>query len=253
MGKPQRIIVVPDMHVPYHDARVWACILATIRSCKPSTIVVIGDFADCYAVSSHPKGLDRKADFAAEIEAVNHELDALRRAAGPAARIVFCEGNHEDRITRYLQGNAPELGGLAGLRAPALLRVKKRGIEWIPYRRDVRIGKCSFTHDLGRCGVNTARQSLLDFGGNVVVGHSHRGGVAYQGEARGASHFCLNVGWGGDVEAIDYHHRVRAMRDWQHGFGVVDQDSSGYSWAQFVPVISGRALIDGAQVGRKAA
>lgn len=248
--RASRILVVPDMHIPYHDPRVWGAILATVKRCQPSTVVVIGDFADCYAVSSHPKSLDRKADFAAEIEAVNHELDVLQRAAGKA-RIIFCEGNHEDRITRYLQSRAPELGGLAGMRAPGLLRARSRGIEWVPYRRHIKIGNCAFTHDVGRCGVNTARQSLLDFGGNLVVGHSHRGGVAYQGEAKGSSHFCLNVGHGASIAEIDYVHRVRAIRDWQHGYGIVDQDSAGYSWAQFVPVIGGRCVLDGATIASR--
>lgn len=251
-AKTSRILVIPDMHVPYHDARVWATILAAVKASKPETIVIIGDFADCYAVSSHPKSLDRKADFAAEIDVVNTELDRLQKVAGPECRIIFCEGNHEDRITRYLQSRAPELGGLHGMRAAGLFRARDRGIAWVPYRRHIKIGRCSFTHDVGRCGVNTARQSLIDFGGNLVVGHSHRGGVAYQGEAKGANHFCLNVGWGGDVDEIDYVHRIRAKRDWAHGFGVVDQDSAGYSWGQFVPVISGRCVLDGVVINGRA-
>ena len=248
-----RIIVISDMHIPYHDVRAWNCMLETIRGTVNPTVVIIGDFADCYSVSSHPKSLDRKADFAGEISAVNSELDELRRAA-PAARIIYCAGNHEDRIERYLQGKAPELAGFAGMRSDGLLRAKERGIEWVPYRRHIKIGNCSFTHDLGRSGVNCARQSLLDFGGNIVVGHSHRGGVSYQGEAKGSSHFCLNVGWGGNVEDIDYVHRVRSIRDWQCGFGIVDQDETGYSWASFIPIIDGRCIVDGKIVsGRKAA
>lgn len=250
--KPTRIVVVSDLHVPYHDSRAWECVLNVIRGTQPETVVIIGDFADIYSLSSHPKSLDRKINFADEVDAVNVELDALRSAAGSGCRIVWTEGNHEDRITRYLQSSAPELGGLSGMRAEGIFRVKERGIEWVPYRRHIKIGNCSFTHDVGRCGVNCARQSLLDFGGNLVIGHSHRGAVTYQGEAKGSSHFCLNVGWLGDVESIDYVHQVRARRDWQCGFGIVDQDASGYSYAQFCPIIDGRCVVDGQVIsGRK--
>lgn len=243
--KSIRILVIPDAHIPYHSVSAWNCILEVIRVKKPDHIVLIGDAADCLAVSSHPKSLDRKSDFAGEVDAVNTELDALQSVSGNA-KISWCEGNHEDRITRYLQSNARELGGLSGLRAKNLFKCDERGIHWYPYRTFLKIGNVTFTHDVGRCGVNAARQSLMDTGTNLVFGHSHRGGVVYQGEAKGASHFCMNVGWCGDVEAIDYQHKIRAIRDWQTGFGIVDQDDQGFSWAQFVPIVEGRCSVDGA-------
>jgi predicted phosphodiesterase len=253
-SKVTRILIVSDLHVPYHDVRAWECVLETIRQTKPETVVLIGDFCDMYSISSHPKSLDRKVNFVEEVAAVNRELDALLLACGDGCRVVWTEGNHEDRITRFLQSSAPELGGITALRAEGLFRVKERDIEWVPYRRHIKIGNCAFTHDVGRCGINAARQSLLDFGGNIVFGHSHRGACVYQGEIKGSSHFGLNVGWLGDVEGVDYQHQARCRRDWQTGFGIVDQDSSGYSWGQFVPVIAGRCVVDGVQIsGRKAA
>lgn len=252
--KTTRIVVLPDTHIPYHDVKAWACALQVIRDTKPEYVVIIGDFSDVYSLSSHPKSLDRKQNFASEVAAVNAALDELRAAAGNDCKVKFCEGNHEDRITRFLQSNAPELGGITELRAEGLFKIKERGIEWVPYRRAVKIGNCSFTHDIGRCGVNTARQSLVDFGGNLVVGHSHRAGIAFQGESKGSSHFCLNVGWLGDVEGVDYQHRMRILRDWQHGLGIVDQDETGFSWPQFVPILEGRCVVDGKVIsGQKAA
>lgn len=244
-NKTTRILIVSDLHAPFHDKDAWECLLEVVRQTNPGTIVIIGDFSDCLAISSHPKSLDRKHDFAKEVEGVNRCLDELRDAAGYTCRIVWTAGNHEDRITRYLQSNAPELGGIKELRAEGLFRCSERRIEWIPYRDSIKIGNCSFTHDVGRCGVNTARQSLLDWGGNIVVGHSHRGGVAYQGEAKGSSHFCLNVGWLGDVNEIDYNHKMRCKRDWQLGFGIVDQNEDGFSWASFIPVLNGSCVVDG--------
>lgn len=258
-GKPApskattRILVVSDLHVPYHDVRAWECVLEAIRVTKPETVVLIGDTADVYSISSHPKSLDRKQNFASEVEAVNRELDRLREVAGESCRIIWTCGNHEDRITRFLQSNAPELAGISAVRAEALFRVNERGIEWVPYRRHIKIGNCSFTHDVGRCGVNAARQSLLDFGGNIVFGHSHRGATVYQGESKGSSHFAMNVGWLGDVNEVDYMHRCRATRDWQLGFGIVDQDAEGFSWAHFCPIVDGRCIVDGTLISGKVA
>ena len=248
MGKPQRILVVSDLHAPYHDKRAWSLLLKTIRALRPERIVIIGDFADCYAVSAHLKSMARRLSFELEIEAVNGALDELQRAAGLKCVITFCEGNHETRITRYCQTNAPELGGLDGLQFPSMTRLRDRGIAFVPYRRHVWIGKCAFTHDLGRAGANAARQTVVDFGGNIVIGHTHRGGIAYQGETRGRSHFCLNVGWLGDLELIDYVHLAKAKRDWQHGFGWIDQDAAGNSWAQFIPIVGGAVKVEGERI-----
>lgn len=243
-----RIFVVPDMHFPFHDRRVWETMLAARREAKPDLTVIIGDAVDCYAISSHPKSPDRKANFKDEIDEGNAELDRLR-----SRNVLFTAGNHENRYDRLIRDKAPELYGVAPS-MQALLRIEKRGWEWVPYMRYKKVGRVAFTHEIGRCGVNAARQSLLDFGGNIVFGHSHRGGVAYQGAIADGKHFAMNVGWGGDVNAIDYQHRARAERDWQHGFGLVHLDASGYAWANFVPIVGGRCSVDGAMVsGRKRA
>jgi hypothetical protein len=245
--RAERIFIVPDVHVPFHDVTAWNCALKAIKECQPTRVVIIGDFEDFYAVSAHPKSLDRKVNFADEVDGGNDALDELQAVSGSAS-LHFCGGNHEWRFDRYLMSRAPELGGLAGMKTQALLKLRERGIQWIPYQRHIKFGNCAFTHDLGRAGVNAARQSLIDFGGNLVIGHTHRGGIAYQGESKGSSHFCLNVGWLGDVDAIDYLHRAKALRDWQHGYGIVDQDRTGYSWAQFVPILKGRCVLDGYQL-----
>jgi predicted phosphodiesterase len=245
-----KIMVCPDVHVPYQDELAWSTFLRAVEVVKPDALVLIGDFADCLSVSFHPKTPERKICLKAEIEAVNFELDRVGRLGVP--RVIYCGGNHEFRTERYLAEKAPELFGMITIQD--LLRVKERGWEWVPYKQWIRIGKTAFTHDVERCGVNATRQSLLDFGGNLVFGHSHRGGIAYQGTVEGDQHVAMNVGWLGSYAAIDYRNAARAKRDWQHGFGIVYQDSAGYSWMQFVPVLSGRCIVDGHVVsGRKAA
>jgi predicted phosphodiesterase len=244
MAKSQRAsrtLIIPDVHAPYHDQKAWGLVLRVIRELQPENVVIIGDFADCYAVSAHAKTLGRRSDFAWEVEQVNGALDELQEVA-PSLRYVG--GNHEWRLDRYLAGRAPELGGLAGLSYPALVSLRKRGIPWTPYQSMLQLGNVGITHDLGRAGAHAARQSLIDYGGNLVIGHTHRGGVAYQGESKGSSHFCLNVGWLGDLSGIDYAHQAKAKRDWQLGFGLIDQDGRS-SWAQFVPIVRYRCAIDG--------
>ena len=194
-----------------------------------------------YSVSDHSKDPSRKELLHEEVDAVNRELDRVEALVGD--RAIFIEGNHEDRLRRYLWDKAPKLLGTTDI--PKLYRTKDRGWIHVRYRDAWAIHNVTYTHDLGRSGTYAARQSLVDFGGNLVIGHNHRGGVVYQGEAKGSSHFCLNVGWLGDVAAIDYMHRAKALRDWQSGFGTVIHDGPKRAFGQFHPIVGGKVEVAG--------
>lgn len=212
-----------------------------MRGWKPDLVVFIGDFGDMYSVSDHSKDPARKDLLADEVAAVNKELDRVQALVDGNA--VFIEGNHEDRLRRYLWDRAPKL--LGSCEVSSLYRVRERGWRHIKYRDLHRIHNVSYTHDLGRSGAYAARQSLIDLGGNLVFGHTHRGTVVYQGEVKGSAHFALNVGWLGDLTAIDYMHRARALRDWQLGFGTMIHESPKRAFARFHPIVSGVVEVDG--------
>lgn len=244
-----RVLVCPDAHHPFVDRLAWETFLAAGRALRPDVLVIIGDFIDSYSISSHTKDPARKVHFRDELDATNAALDEIDALRVP--RVIMCEGNHETRLARAIADRAPEFHGLLDMRG--LLDVNDRGYEWVPYKQWIRVGKIAFTHDIERCGVNAARQSLLDFGGNIVFGHTHRGAVVYQGTVDGDQHVCLNVGWLGDYETVDYKHQARARRDWQHGFGLVTLDSTGCGWCEFVPILSGRCIVDGRVISGRAA
>lgn len=238
--KYKSILVVPDTHVPFHDVRAWKETLRSIRQIQPWGVVIIGDFADFYSVSSHSRNPQRKHELHREVKAVNAELDRL--AAAYSGPVCFVEGNHEDRLRRYLWDKAPELFGLVDI--PELFKLPQRGWKHVPYRQSLKVGKVTFKHDYGgKAGKYAAEQSLEAFGGNLVIGHTHRGKVTYIGEGRpdGDPHFCLNVGWLGDLEQMDYVDPDKVRRDWQTGFGRVDFNSR-YAYASFHPIVHGRAL-----------
>lgn len=236
-----KILVIPDMHHPYADDLVWRTILAVAREAKPDIVVIIGDFCDFYSVSFHAKDPARGARLRAEIDYCNDALNELQQTG--VRRVVFVEGNHENRLARWVAERAPELFRM--MTVQDLLGIEKRGWEWVPYKSWITIGKMSYTHDVERCGINAGRQSLIDFGGNLTFGHSHRGSTTYQGTLDDGQHVCLNVGHGSDYDKVDYRNRARAKRDWQHGFGWQVQTSNGDTWCQFVPILDGRCIVDG--------
>ena len=240
-------LVIPDTHVPFHDRKAWALVLRVIREMQPDRIVLLGDFADCLAVSHFPKTPSRAAGLGAEIASVNVELDALSEAAGKAS-VVFLSGNHEWRLERYLTQKAPELFDV--LEISSLLNVAKRGWRWVPYKQHITIGKVAYAHDIGYSGKSAVQQSLSSFGGNIIFGHTHRSGIVYGGTVKREHRVAMSCGWLGDVSEIDYMHQSQT-KDWQTGFGWVQQAKNGDSWLQFVPIIAGRCCVEGYWIGGK--
>ena len=214
--KLTKVVFIPDSHHPYVDKKAWALLLKTMKEFCPDIMVVGGDFADFYCVSSHDKNPERENQLESELEAVNKALDELDSIG--AKRRIFVAGNHEDRLDRYLKTRAPELYSI--VRIPELFKLKRRGWEYIPYKAHVKIGKLHITHDTGTAGATAHAKALADFQDNVVINHTHRTGYTVVGNAKGVPHVGAMFGWLGDVKQVDYMHSVKANRDWSLGFGI---------------------------------
>lgn len=247
----RRAAFIPDTHRPYHDQRAWRVLLAALRAFGPQTVVVLGDFFDCWAVSSHSKDPRRKLDLASEIadgDAGLRDLEALG-----ADELIFCEGNHEWRLDRYVSDRAQEVyrtlapAGLLTVRSlPEALGLKQRGWQWHPYKSFAKLGKLHLTHDCGRAGARAHEDAQAAFESNAVIGHTHRLALTVRGSARGEAHVGAMFGWLGDVTQVDYMHKIRALRDWALGFGIGWHDpSSGAVYVQPVPIVNYSVVING--------
>lgn len=233
----RKILVLPDIHAPYHDAVALNLIEKVVRKEKPTTVVCIGDLADCHSVSAHQKTPERRLFWQEEIESA---ADVLKRIRSWGDEFKFFEGNHETRLARYVMEKAPDLLSTHPSIRELLGVVKK---EWHDYRTHAWIGNVGFTHDLGHSGPNSLKQTLDAFGGNIVFGHTHRGGTHFDGEVEGSHRFAMNVGWLGDEQHVNYMHRAK-LRAWQKGFGWITQ-VGGASWANFIPIVKNACVVNG--------
>lgn len=216
MSTLETILVVPDTHIPFHDARAFNLMLKVAKDLKPKHIVVIGDFVDFYAVSSHSKDPKRATQLAEELKAGEAELDRLD--ALNAKHKVYIGANHEDRLQRYLREKAPELFDLINI--PDLLHLKRRGWSYVPYKKDMQIGKMTFTHDVGVSGRTSVYKSLDTYQHSIITGHSHRLAYIVEGNAKGEFKLSAQFGWLGDASQIDYMQSAKVLKDWALGFGI---------------------------------
>ena len=236
----QRVFLIPDTHVPYHSLDAYSLALRAREYFKPDHTVILGDFADCMAVSFHDKESERSQDFAWEVEQVNKALDRIVDLGDEKHYVM---GNHEVRLQRYLNQKAPEIFRLLSIEQ--LFKLQQRGWNVTPYGQSTRLGKLNITHDEGNAGPLAAAKARDTFQGNVVIGHNHAMAVCYQGNAQGSAHVGASFGWLGDLDTISYMHRVRAQR-WVHGFGIAYLETdTGNVHLQGVPIVDGKVLIEG--------
>lgn len=236
------ILIVPDTHRPYHDKKAWKLMLMVAAFIKPSILVVLGDFADFFSVSDHSKDPNRAMQLDKEIADVHKGLDEL--GALGATEKHFIAGNHEDRLQRYLQDRAPELFNLVSI--PELLKLKKRGWTYTPYKSDLRVGKVHFTHDVGHAGRNSVFQCMDTFQHSNVTGHTHRLAYIVEGNALGEHKLSTQLGWLGDVKKADYMHQVKANKNWALGFGIGYLDpQSELVYITPVPIVNYTCVVNG--------
>ncbi len=240
---PEVTVFLPDTHAPYLDSRAFNLAVSVFSEIAPRRLVILGDFADCAAISSHSKDPVRLVRFKQEIEVVNEKLDQLDFVEFVDKHYVM--GNHEHRLQRYLQDRAPELSDLEGLTVSDLLKLPSRGYEVTPYRSTLQLGHFSITHDVERAsGPLGAKRAREVFESNAIIGHVHAMSVFYSGSAKGKTRVGASFGWLGDKKKIDYMHSSSVHRHWTLGFGL-GYTVNGVMHIQAVPIIDYKCVVNG--------
>lgn len=243
VGGAERILFVPDCHVPYHDPKAFALMLHAAALFRPHTICVLGDFFDFYCVSDHDKNPRRVAILDDELKAGGDALGLLDRIG--ARRKIFICGNHENRLARYLSRRAPELDGIIDI--PGALSLKERGWQYVPYKHGIHLGNLYVTHDVDHAGKYALFHTMGDIGQSFVIGHTHRFGLTFSNDSLGKPTMGASFGWLGDFGAIDYMHAIKARRDWSHGFGL-GYLINGLVHLVPVPIIGDSCVVEGTVV-----
>lgn len=238
-------VVLSDLHAPYHSQECLDLVCEVIRGEKPDTVVSVGDMLDMMAVMQHDKALDQRGITLNEELGMASEAIAQIEAAAGDARLILVEGNHENRLDRYISKVAPELAGLVDYKSTVS--------EWevIPYGDYIRLGKLVITHDVGISGELSIFAAEKDFNGNVLTGHTHIQRWAVVGNGRGDSHVTASGGWLGDPKHANYVGKIKKQRNWSHGFNTFWILEDGTVFIQPVPIVHGQCVVNGRIYGSK--
>lgn len=239
-------VVLSDLHIPYQDEQAVGMALEFLRRERPGTIHLLGDIADFYDVSRYDRDPQRKENFQDELDGVECFLAQLRRLA-PGADILYSEGNHENRLQRFLWSQARPLASLRSLRLPSILRLTEHGVRWHDARHPYKRGHLLFTHGeiVRKHSAYTAKANYDRFGCSVIAGHTHRIG-AYL-------HRTFEADYGswenGCLCRLNPEYLVNP--DWQQGFSIVWRHGKRFSVEQ-VLITDGSYVYHGKQYGESA-
>lgn len=144
-----KILVIGDAHVTDKQPLRRFDWLAQHVSESPdySHTVIIGDFLTLNALSAWDRDKRKLMEdrrFFNEIAAGNLALDKIEATCGSLGKKIFIEGNHEERLKRYMEYH-PEWDD-GPINIPDLLNLKQRGWQYVNYRDYIHVGGIAFTH-----------------------------------------------------------------------------------------------------------
>lgn len=240
--------MLSDLQVPYHDPAAISLVLGWIRRHQPHTIHLLGDLIDFYPISNHLTDPTRS-------QALQQDLDAARDFLGelcgvaPKAHVHLTEGNHENRLERYLWRKAEELSHLRALRLTELLDLKDLQVRYHTEQEPYKVGELWLTHGslVRKHSAYTARAMVEKVGGSVLIGHTHRLGAhhvsTWHADYAGYENGCLC-----QLNPCLANSYVKGAPNWQQGFSVLWRRGWQVQVIQ-VPITSwgsrnGRAYID---------
>lgn len=215
-----KILVVGDIHLPYHVKRVVEIAIEKGKKHEVDIIMLNGDIFDFYAISRWEKD-PRRRNFSEEIKVCKQFLEWLRYQF-PNAEIIFKQGNHEERYFRYLWVKAPELLSIPEFDFANVLGFDKLGIMEIKNMMPIKFNELFVIHGHEykfsiSNPVNPARGLYLRSKVNAISNHFHQSSSHSEKDIEDKVTACWSLGC-----LCDLHPEYMPLNKHNHGFAVVE-------------------------------
>jgi len=236
--------VINDTHNPYQDQRALHEVELFLLELQPGLLIKNGDMNDFYGLSKFDKNPERKDTLQSDLNSTR-AMNTRQRVQMPDARQIHIDGNHEDRLRRYLWSKAPELASLNALNVDKLYGLNDNDIEKVGYEDGLLInGVFMVSHgNIVRAHSSYTAKGLSDKqGGSGMCGHTHRGGSYYKRDRFGTygywENFCL----------CDLSPDYIQFPNWQQGFSLVHFIGDRF-WVEQMPIINRKFMYGGKLYG----
>jgi predicted phosphodiesterase len=234
-----RILVLNDIHFPYHDQEALSVALNYGIEHKANAIILNGDTIDMYQASRFIR--DRRLrDIAGELEMTRQFLELLKEEFN--CPIYFKIGNHEDRYENYLKVHAPELIGIDNIKLENILKFAQFGVQLIKSKQLIKAGKLNILHghEFGQSvfsPVNAARGLYTRAKASTIIGHHHQTSEHSEKDLADNVVTTWSIGClcGLSPEYLPFN-------KWNHGFGFINVEKNGDFQFRNLRIINGKAI-----------
>jgi predicted phosphodiesterase len=223
--KAKRLLVLSDIHIPYHSIDAITAAFDYAKKEKPDAILLNGDTIDFFQLSRFVK--DPKArSFAHELLAFKEFMDVLKKTFD--CQIYFKTGNHEERYFHYLWMKAGELNGVDEFELENIIKARAEGIEIIKDKRIIKAGHLNIIHGHEFGGsvfspVNIARGLFLKGKVSAMQGHNHQTSEHTESNMNGEIVTTFSLGCLSELNPA-----YLPINKWNHGFAMVDIDGDSF-------------------------
>jgi len=223
--KAKRLLVLSDIHIPYHNIEALTCAFDFAKGEKPDAILLNGDTLDFFGLSRFSK--DPKArSFAHELKTFKEFMDVVKKTFN--AKIYFKIGNHEERYFHFLWMKAHEIVGVEEFELENIIKSRAEGIEIIKDKRIIKAGDLNIIHGHEFGGsvfspVNIARGLFLKGKVSAMQGHNHQTSEHTESNMNGEITTTWSLGC-----LSELHPAYLPINKWNHGFALVDIDGQDF-------------------------
>lgn len=236
------VIVFSDAHFFPGEKSVGYCaLIQLIKQLKPKLIVANGDILDGATIHGHgPQGWERPPTLKEELEAVQHSMKGIEKAAR-GALLHRTIGNHDLRFERRLAIGAPEYRGIEGMTLKDHLPLW--GVSW-----SLMVNENTMIKHRIHGGIHSGHNNTVKGGINVVTGHTHLLSVSPWADYKGRR-WGVSTGMLADPQDAQFRYAEDNPRPWAQGFVVLKYDEEGELLPpELCEVMNGTAYFRGEKV-----
>lgn len=232
----QRILILSDIHIPYHSVKALTVALEWAEQRRPDTILLNGDTLDAHQLSRFVRDPGKRS-FSQELEAFRQFIDVLRDSFD--AKIIFKVGNHEERYEHFLMQKAGELHGVEEFRLENIIRSRAGNVDYVANKRIIKAGELNILHghEFGTgffSPVNVARGLFLRGKVSAIQGHNHQTSEHTETDMNGKTTTTWSTGCLSDLRP-DY----LPINKWNHGFAYIETDGHEFD-VENLRIINGK-------------
>lgn len=230
------ILVLSDIHIPYHDVTALDLAVEYGHKHKVNAVLINGDLLDMYQLGTF--AFDPTRPTPAEELAMGHEFLKSLKKKFPGKPIYYKLGNHEERWERTMWAN-PKFAKIPGFKIEEVLRCGELGVPVISEKRRILAGKLNIMHghelDIKHVPVNPARSVVLKAKVSTIVGHWHQVAEHTFKNLNGTIETCWSTGCMCELTPA-----YRPVNEWSLGFAHVLIGKNGSFDVRNIRIVEGK-------------